>query len=61
MKKYLLARWQKRWPIVPAGVGYALIFIYVGGKPFKDLLFFACLIVALLLFPFRFGGEDWSK
>ena len=65
LKSYLLARWKKRWPIVPP-----ILFLVAGWAGTRDQLIVhqqlhrvvigaVVFVVFVILFPFRWGGEDW--
>jgi hypothetical protein len=62
MKQYLLVRWRKRWPIVPAVAIWAFFCsITVNEKKAHSCFVIAVLLVVVsILFPFRWGEEDWK-
>ena len=65
LESYLLARWKKRWPIVPP-----IPFLVAGWAGTRDqsivhqqlhqvVIGAVVFVVFVILFPFRWGGEDW--
>jgi len=66
MKKYLLIRWKKRWPIIPVSAMFAVLWVYrslatLDGKPLDCVSVLLCFDIVVLLFPFRWGGEHWDE
>jgi hypothetical protein len=66
MRKYLLVRWKKRWPILPAAAGSTVLWVLRSralhdGKELNSILLAACFVVIVILFPFRWGGEGTLK
>jgi hypothetical protein len=66
VKSYLLVRWKKRWPIVPlvplSVVGWAMTADQdkVHQLLHRTVVGAGIFIVFVVLFPFRWGGEDWE-
>ena len=67
MKSYLLVRWKTRWPIVPV-VPFLLVSWAMTADQYKvhrqlhrTVVGAVIFIVAVILFPFRWGGEDWEE
>ena len=65
MKKYVLVRWKKRWPTLPAAViaGSLAVFHSLDihdGLEIRIVIGLACFVIAGILFPFHLGGEDWN-
>lgn len=64
MKHYFLVRWKKRWPVVPGAVILAIfavlhsVTIRHDGMALINVVFIIVFATFVLLFPFRFGGED---
>jgi len=66
MKKYIVVRLKKRWPIVPATGIFALYAILRqsvdgSGRPLPTILFLAGFALLGILFPFHWGGEQWDR
>jgi hypothetical protein len=66
LKRYVLVRWKKRWPIVPL-VPFSVAGWAMTADPYKVHRLFhrtvigaVIFIVVVILFPFRWGGEDWG-
>jgi hypothetical protein len=65
MKKYLLARWKKRWPVVPTVAGMAVLWVLRSralhdGKELNSVLLAICFVVVYILFPLHWGPEHWK-
>jgi hypothetical protein len=65
VKHYLLIRWKKRWPIVPAGIGCAILWrmrslAMHDGRERGAVLLPICFAVIVILFPFHWGDETWD-
>jgi hypothetical protein len=67
VKGYLLVRWKKRWPIVPV-VPFFVVSWAMTADQYKvhqqlhrTVVGAVIFIVAVILFPFRWGGEDWEE
>ena len=65
MKKYLLVRLKKRWPILPATAIAAIFWAAIStakhdGKVVANMLLAACFALVVILFPFRWRGEHWD-
>jgi hypothetical protein len=62
LKKYLIVRWKKRWPTVPALAIWAFFCkITLDEKRSRGCFLIAAIVVIVgILFPFRWGGEDWD-
>jgi hypothetical protein len=61
MKKYLLVRLRKRWPIIPGCVILTFFYWWTFGdleKTRDSVVLSAFFIVIGILLPFRWGGED---
>jgi hypothetical protein len=67
VKSYLLGRWKRRWPIVPlvpfSVVGWAMTADQskVHQQLHRTVVGAVIFIVVVVLFPFRWGGEDWEE
>ena len=66
MKKYLLVRWKKRWPIVPVAAIMAFFCAWTKSvsneKDTRGCVLGAVIfVVVAILFPFHWGGEDWDE
>ncbi len=59
VKKYILARWRKRWGIVPACLVLMMLSSLTtnDGKRVECLVTLPCFAVFVILFPFRLGDE----
>ena len=67
VKSYLLIRWKKRWPIVPL-VPFLVVSWAATADPYRvhrqlhrTVIGAVIFIAAVILFPFRWGGEDWEE
>jgi len=67
VKSYLLVRWKKRWPIV-AVTPIFIVSWAMTADPFKvhqqlhrAVILAAIFVVVAIVFPFRWGGEDWDE
>ena len=67
VKSYLLVRWKKRWHIVPLVpllvLGWAMTAdqYKVHRLLHRTVIGAAVFTVLVILFPFRWGGEDWEE
>ena len=67
VKSYLLVRWKKRWrivPLVPIVVfGWAMTAdqYKVHQQLHRAVIGAVIFIAVVILFPFRWGGEDWEE
>lgn len=66
MKQYLLLRLKKRWHIIPASIIFGVFAVLRSlaihdGKVLGIVLLLICFCVLGILFPFRWGGEDWDS
>jgi hypothetical protein len=65
LKSYLLVRWKKRWPIVPlvpfvvAGWAGTHDQYIVHQQLHRAVIGAVAFVVFVILFPLRWGGEDW--
>lgn len=62
MKRYLLVRWKKRWPIIPASAIFGTLWIVLSmgrhdGKARSIVAFLIVFDLVVLLFPLRWGQE----
>ena len=66
VKSYLLVRWKKRWPIVAVAPFFVVSWAmtadpYKVHQQLRRTVIGAVIFVVLgILFPFRWGGEDWE-
>jgi hypothetical protein len=67
VKSYLFVRWKKRWPIVVV-TPFFVVSWAIAADPFKvhqqlhrAVILAVIFVVAGILFPFRWGGEDWEE
>jgi len=66
-KTYVASRWKKRWPIVPVVpfviVGWAMTHNQntVRQQLHRTVIGAVVFIIVIILFPARWGGEDWEK
>src|SRR5205085_1382744 len=65
MKKYVLVRWKKRWPLLPGGVMTGTFAVLHSlreqdGQAIRIVILLACFVIAGILFPFHWGREDWN-
>ena len=67
MKSYLLVRWKKRWPSVVVTPVFIVIWAMTA-DPFKvhqqfqrAVILAVIFVVFGIVFPFRWGGEDWGE
>lgn len=63
MKEYLSVRWQKRWRIIPVSIIVGVIWVARSlathdGRAVGAVVLLACLDAVVILFPFRWGGEQ---
>jgi uncharacterized membrane protein len=63
MNDYFLVRWKKRWPIVPFTAILILIWwMLADRKKVHEIVLGAVIFVIVgILFPFRWGGENWDE
>jgi len=65
--RYLLVRWKKRWPIVTVTPFVVLSWIMTADPSKVHQLLRRTLVGAVIfdvlaiVFPFRWGGEDWEE
>ncbi len=62
MKNYILVRWKKRWPIVPASALLAVLFVLRSrvlhdGKALNSVVLTDCFDLFYILSPLRFFGR----
>jgi hypothetical protein len=67
VKSYALVRWKKRWPIVPL-VPFSVVSWAMTVDPYKvhrllhkTVIGAVIFVVVVVLFPFRWGSEDWEE
>jgi hypothetical protein len=65
VKGYLLVRWKKRWPGIPVAAIVALFCSWTKAAQNKNdtrgcVLGAVIFVIVGILFPFRWGGEDWN-
>jgi hypothetical protein len=63
MKEYLRVRWRKRWRTIPASIVVGVFWVARSlaahdGKAFGALIWLAGFNALVILFPFRWGGEQ---
>jgi hypothetical protein len=63
MKEYLSVRWQKRWRIIPVSIIVGVIWVARSlathdGKAVGTVVLLACFDAVVILFPFRWSGEQ---
>jgi hypothetical protein len=67
VKGYVFVRWKKRWPIVPLVPFLVASWAMTADAHRVHLLIHRTIagavifIVVVVLFPFRWGSEDWEQ
>jgi hypothetical protein len=63
MREYLRVRWRKRWSVIPVSIVVGVFWVARSlavhdGKAIGAVILLACFDALVILFPFRWGGEQ---
>lgn len=63
IKEYFLARWKRRWLILPAMAILVPVWLTMidRTRARRTVIGAVIFVIIVILFPFHFGGEDWNE